>query len=274
MARGAPNRLLNLIPVYTRPLAKQWQFLLTPPLAGTVNMAVDMAMMNRARDTGCAVCRVYTWAAPTVSFGRNQAARGWYDPAAIASRGFEVVRRPTGGRAILHHREITYSVAAPATVSLREAYARINALLLSALMQLGVPAEVAEPGGRARRPDAAPCFEAPSAGEMTAGGGKLVGSAQWREEGALLQHGSILVEDDQRELASLAFTPTPPMTAPATLSRLLGRVPRPDEFAAALFESVRVGEDAAAVRLDSDQAIAEGARFVADFADPEWTWRR
>src|SRR4249919_3786115 len=120
-----------------------WSLLLTPPLTGAENMALDEALLERASVSGAAVLRVYTWSKPTISFGRNQAACGTYDPGRARERGIAVVRRPTGGRSLLHHREITYSVTAPATVGgLSETYQRINALLLNSLRRLGVPAEL------------------------------------------------------------------------------------------------------------------------------------
>ena len=97
-------------------------------------MALDHALMERARRTGESVLRVYAWASPVLSLGRNQRARDVYDDAELARRGVSVVRRPTGGRALLHHREITYSVTAPAssTEPLGATYNRVNALLLDA----------------------------------------------------------------------------------------------------------------------------------------------
>src|SRR6476620_9212884 len=90
-----------------------WRLLLSPPLGGPENMALDEALMGRARRTGESVLRVYAWSRPTLSLGRNQRAVGLYREQALAERGVGVVRRPTGGRALLHHREITYSVTAP-----------------------------------------------------------------------------------------------------------------------------------------------------------------
>jgi lipoyl(octanoyl) transferase len=94
---------------------RRWRTLLTPADSGVANMALDEALMERAAASGEWICRVYAWAEPTISFGRNQAAARHYDRSIIAERGLAVVRRPTGGRAILHHREVTYSVAAPTT---------------------------------------------------------------------------------------------------------------------------------------------------------------
>src|SRR5688572_17382213 len=153
-----------------------WRLLLSPPLPGADNMALDEALMERARRTGETVLRVYAWAGPTLSFGRNQTARGAYSARLAADRGVAVVRRPTGGRAILHHREVTYSVTAPVTgEALRASYGRINRVLLDGLRRLGVAAALAAPAARTPLPGVAPCFEAPAEGELVAGGRKLVG---------------------------------------------------------------------------------------------------
>src|SRR5690348_4843435 len=122
-----------------------WRLLTTPPGTGAENMALDEALMDRARETREWVLRVYAWSRPTISLGRNQSARGRYDLDEIARRGIGVVRRPTGGRAILHHREITYSVTAPVSDAgdLRESYERITRLLIRALRCLGVEAAAA-----------------------------------------------------------------------------------------------------------------------------------
>src|SRR4051812_35496724 len=108
--------------------ASRWRFLLTPPASGAENMALDEALMDRARKTGEWVMRVYSWTRPTISLGRNQTARGHYELEAIRADDIDIVRRPTGGRAILHHREVTYSVTAPCDEAgdLRTSYARIN----------------------------------------------------------------------------------------------------------------------------------------------------
>ena len=201
-------------------------------------MAIDEALLRRAQRTGETVYRLYSWSPPTVSLGRNQTARGRYDLGLARARGVHFVRRPTGGRAILHHREITYSVAAPVAAfgTLGESYRAINRLLVEALRLHGVAAREAEAPERTPIPGTTPCFEAPAAGELVAGSGtgarKLVGSAQVREGDAFLQHGSILVDDDQQLLANLATRE--PSTSPATLRELTGREVTVHEFAAGL----------------------------------------
>lgn len=258
-------------------MRSRWRLLATPGLDGAMNMAVDIALMVRARATHESVFRVYGWSTPTLSLGRNQRAVGMYDPAVLEEREIAVVRRPTGGRAILHWREVTYSVTAPAhgAPSLAETYAGINGVLLEALSHLGVSATVADRAERQRAPDTVPCFAEPSPGEIVLrGGGKLVGSAQFRENGALLQHGSILLEDDQSLLAGLAVPADAVRAMPATLASALGCPVQPDAVRVALFDAARALLDPAARALDADAVVQQGAKHAPLFRDPLWTWRR
>lgn len=262
------------------PTALRWGLVLTPPLDGATNMAVDAALMARAAARGEAVLRVYSWIRPTLSFGRNQTALGWYDPRRVPA-DVDVVRRPTGGRAILHHREVTYSVTAPAASmpGLRQSHARINAILQDALRALGVATDAAGSTGSsgratAERRTSTACFQTAAPGELLSGGRKLVGSAQYRDSGALLQHGSILVDDDQQRIALLMTRPIPDAPPAATLHSLLGRRPRVEEVAEALFGAVRSLEDPEPAALDPGEVIADAQPYLAHFRDPAWTWRR
>lgn len=260
-------------------LAPRWRFLDSGAADGATNMATDAALMAEARRTGSATLRVYAWDRPTLSFGRHERTRDRFDPARIEARGIGVVRRPTGGRALLHHREVTYSVTAPASaMSLGESYAAINTLLLDALARLGVTAHVAAHVAatvrRPLRPEGAACFAEPAAGELTFDGRKLVGSAQLREEGALLQHGSILLADDQDAIAGLRTTRTvdlPATARAATLGAILGRDVSYGEVRDALAAALgaAVGCAPAPASLQDDLA-----RLVIAFAQPSWTWRR
>src|SRR5258705_8891998 len=160
----------------------RWRLLITPPRSGAENMARDTALQARAARTGETVFSIYSWSRPTLSFGRNQPASGLYDVGKIRGAGIDVVRRPTGGRAILHHREVTYSVTAPAkdAAPLRETYSRINLILQIGLRQLGVSVEPASPSQRTWAPNGRPCFGPPGRGELGATGSKRVRSAQRR----------------------------------------------------------------------------------------------
>jgi lipoyl(octanoyl) transferase len=251
--------------------------LVSPPADGATNMALDEALLRRVGRTGDTVIRVYSWATPTVSLGRNQPARGCYDLEVARVRGIGFVRRPTGGRAILHHREITYAVAAPVTAygSLAESYRAINRLLLEALRTVGVEARAAVASKRAPVPSTAPCFDEPVSGELVAKGRKLVGSAQVRDGEAFLQHGSILVEDDQHLLTEMGVD-RDPSPAPATLHALTGRSVTVEEFAEALAAAVASHDGEAPRPLVLDEPLLDDVRSLRSsrYSLADWTWRR
>lgn len=272
-----------------------WAVLVTPPLPGASNMALDHALMHRAARTGEAVLRIYSWREPTLSFGRHEIARGVYERAAIAAAGLAVVRRPTGGRAVLHDDEITYSVTAPlppdhhATAPgdarrarARALYAAINHLLLQGLARLGVAAQLAS-GDTAARPrslGAGPCFDTASDGELVVAGRKLVGSAQWREDGAVLQHGSMLIADHRSRLSALSpRSATAGGTPAAALRDLLHRVPAPADvavaFTAALNDALAAaGAPAARIMPAGPDTVAMTEELRGRYEDDAWTWRR
>jgi len=259
----------------------RWRLLDTGARDGAWNMACDVALMERARRTGEAVFRVYAWSEPTLSFGRHESARQQYDAAAIAAAGVRVVRRPTGGRALLHDHEVTYSVTAPLAEgeSLGASMRRYNQLLLRALHMLGANATEAT-APRAMRPEGAACFAVPAGGELMLGDRKLVGSAQVRQDGALLQHGSILLADDQGRIAGFATGPFLSATPAATLHEVLGAGATYGAVRDALLREVAAdGDDrpASTLVLSVDDGSID-RRVLADalghFRDDAWTWRR
>jgi len=235
--------------------------------------------MQGAR-AGRVTLRLYAWEPGCLSFGRNQRAHGRYDPERAVARGIDVVRRPTGGRSVFHHREITYSVTAPADEwgGLREAYARINRALARGLCDLGVPAAVAEreAAGVAPGPTSRACFRDPLPGEVVAGGRKLVGSAQWRNGGALLQHGSLLLHNDQSLVEDLRIGAAASAPVPAAgLAEFLCPLPEPSEVAEALgcAFATELGRELSWDELEKDENAAAAETRPA-YEDPEWTWRR
>ncbi len=239
-------------------------------------MALDEALMTRARRSGESVLRLYQWSEPTLSLGRNQRAAGLYDLDAARRSGVRFVRRITGGRALVHYHEFTYSVTAPVAAgsSIRESYSWINRLLIDALGRLGVEARPAT-GSRAMPPDATPCFEAPSAGELVVDGRKLVGSAQWRDDGAMLQHGSILIADDQQLAVSLLNAGGSHPPRPATLRDVIGRVPDAMEVLEALAAALRDRTEGSLSLLEIDADLnADAARARLRYIADDWTWRR
>ncbi len=250
----------------------RWSLIVDAPAQGSRNMALDHALALECRP-GEAVLRLYRWSEPTVSFGKNEPARGRYDLGLARETGVEFVRRPTGGRAVLHDDELTYAVVAPvrALGGLRRAYLRINEALVGALSDLGVPAELAG-GTKVPRPDAGPCFQAPAPGEVTLGGRKLVGSAQARIDGALLQHGSIILRGDQSRLVRLrggAGDPHPPATLDAVAPGL-----DPGEVAERLAASMRLALGGRwTERGYRFQEQSRAGDLLGRYSGAEWTWR-
>lgn len=251
-----------------------WRVLEDSPLPGPRNMARDHALARELRE-GTGVFRLYRWDPPTISFGRNEPAWGRYDLTKASEEGIAFVRRPTGGRAVLHHRELTYALVFPVRAfgGLKAAYRLINKGLLAGIRSLGAAAELAHPSGPSLPPDAGPCFRQPAEGEVTARGRKLIGSAQVRLGGAVLQHGSIILDGDQSILRELRGDdePVPP---PATLRRLMGFVPEVEALARCL-------QDGLALTLggtwtSGTWSKAEGLaseELEAHYSDEDWTWR-
>ena len=242
------------------------------PRPGWLNMAIDRALLERAT-AGESWLRLYAWSPSCLSFGRHEPAARRYDRELIAALGLDVVRRPTGGRAVWHAGELTYAVAVPGTAlgTLREAYGEIHLAIRNALRALGVPAELA-PARGAIRPDAGACFAAPVGGEVIVGDYKVVGSAQLREDGALLQHGSILLADDQAMVARLCRGVAPGDRS-APLVRLLGRQVGWEEAAEALRRAAAERWGAPAERMDECASVVQRAHgHAARFRSSVWTW--
>ena len=188
-----------------------WRLLITPPARGAWNMAVDEAILEHiGRGASLPTLRLYAWTPACLSLGHAQPFAD-VDTARLKERGWEVVRRATGGRAILHTDELTYSVIAPldeprVAGGVLESYNRLAQALLLAVKNLEVPVEMKE--GKAED-DGKPnpvCFEVPSTYEITVDGKKLIGSAQARKREGVLQHGSLpLTGDLTRICQSLVF---------------------------------------------------------------------
>jgi len=189
---------------------ESWRLLSHGPARGADNMAIDEAI-GRAVAAGLVppTLRFYAWSPPCVSLGRHQSLLV-VDASCCARLGYDIVRRPTGGRAILHTDELTYSVVAPATHPLMagqvlDAYLRLAQGLVAGLRLLGIPATTAPGLSRSQRDLSPACFEVPSAYEIVVNGRKLLGSAQSRRAGVVLQHGSLpLVGDLTRLITCLA----------------------------------------------------------------------
>jgi lipoate-protein ligase A len=234
-------------------------------------MAADYGLLLAAQQ-GQAWIRLYRWNPPCLSLGRNEPALTRYDRHRIAELGLDVVRRPTGGRAVWHDAEVTYALAAPvgAFGPLTDTYTMVHGILSDSLERLGLRTALAgRPPGGHRGLGAGACFASPAGGEVVISDRKLIGSAQVREGSAFLQHGSILLEDGQDLVSRVTRGVTlPPQST--SLSASLGRSVSFHEVADAIVAGLEAGweVDWTSATREPDQAL------VARFAGPGWTWRR
>lgn len=185
-----------------------WRLLVSGAGPAGGNMAVDEAVMAEcAAGDSPPTIRFYTWQRPAVSVGYSQEVTREIDTKIAESRGVDIVRRISGGRAVLHGRDLTYSVIAPVDLlpeGVAASYRHLADGLAAGLRRLGVAVELMDrPAAGGERRSEAPCFLAPSWWEITARGRKLVGSAQARCRGAVLQHGSIPLESDHGRFCTL-----------------------------------------------------------------------
>jgi len=236
--------------MYTMP-SKPWRLIITPPARGAWNMAVDEAILEQAgRGESLSTLRLYAWDPACLSLGHAQPFAD-VDTARRRERGWDVVRRATGGRAILHTDELTYSVSGSAKEPLLaggvlESYNRIAQALLLAVKDLGLPVEMKEgESGDGMGPNPI-CFEVPSAYEITVAGKKLIGSAQARKKEGVLQHGSLpLTGDLTRICQALVFANESARQEAAsrlsaratTVESVLGRAVTWDSVAAAFIDA-------------------------------------
>jgi lipoate-protein ligase A len=188
-----------------------WRLLITPPAHGAWNMAVDESILEHiGRSESLPTLRLYAWTPACLSLGHAQPFSD-VDVNRLQQYGWEVVRRATGGRAILHTDELTYSVIAPSDEpcvegSVLESYNRLAQALLLAVQSLEIAVEIKE--GKVNQTEKLNpvCFEVPSTYEITVNGKKLIGSAQARKKEGVLQHGSLpLTGDLTRICQALVF---------------------------------------------------------------------
>jgi lipoate-protein ligase A len=269
--------------------AATWRLLVDGQAEGPTNMAVDEAILSAVvNGESPPTVRFYGWAPPCLTLGRSQPV-ATADLARCRAAGVGVVRRPSGGGAILHTDELTYAVALcqddpRAEGGVLASYRRLSEGLLDGLERLGVEALQAV---RKKVPPVEPtpvCFEVPSDYEITAGGRKLVGSAQWRARGGVLQHGTLplwgdltrvvdylVFDDEEREVRRRSLH-----RRAATLEEVLGQALPFSRVARALADGL---SHALNLRLEPGELTANERLRAAElrrsrYADREWTARR
>jgi lipoyl(octanoyl) transferase len=272
------------------PLA-EWRLVHSTPDAGAWNMSVDEAILEAAgKGLVPPTLRLYAWNPPCLSLGYAQSVSD-VDQGALAERGWEIVRRPTGGRAILHTDELTYSISVPHSEprlagSVLESYQRVAQALLQALLLLTVPAKTeeiyAQPDGA--DPKGAVCFDVPSNWEITVDGKKLIGSAQVRKKAGVMQHGTLPLQGDLSRITQVLGYPSHSARNVA-VQRLLSRATTVE---AALARQVTWENAAAAISSAFEQTLhlkliqgelteweIDRARKLCEekYANPAWTER-
>jgi lipoate-protein ligase A len=277
-----------------------WRVIRSGPGRGAWNMALDEAILESTRlGQSPPTLRLYAWSPPCLSLGHAQPV-GDVLLAELEERGWDLVRRPTGGRAILHTDELTYSVAGPQSEprlsgGVLDSYRLLAQALLHALRLLDIPAQALErpsaPGGSNQaspgehvKTENPVCFEVPSNYEITVHAKKLIGSAQARRKEGVLQHGSLPLYGDLARITQvLAFEDAASRqtaavrlleraaTAEAVLGTPLSWGQAADAFVAAFTETLNLelkpGEPTPAEWRNAEELVEK------KYAHPDWTFR-
>lgn len=184
--------------------ADHWRLIPISAHDGLTNMAIDEAILEEHLSGNVsATLRLYLFSPPAVTIGYGQKVPAHFVER-VRERGWDIVRRPTGGRAVLHYKELTYSFVATMSGSVMNAYKQICRALILAMEELGVELELG--GNSSEYKSQQDCFAATTHADLHYRGKKMIGSAQLRRKGAVLQHGSILLSQDQSAMAELLDT--------------------------------------------------------------------
>lgn len=269
-----------------------WRLIIDGPTDAARNMAVDEAMLiEHGRGNTPPTLRFYFWRIPTISIGHFQDLEREIDVNACRERGVEMIRRPTGGRAVLHHLEVTYAVVTGgAAQGILQSYQWISNGLARGLERLGMTVERHRPkpdaaGMAEKLSGSAACFDSPSWYEITVAGKKVIGSAQVRREDVLLQHGSILLEtqaealfdllrfdgDQQRRRMKEVF-----LRRATGIREATGRPVTAEEVIGAMRKGFEegLGLELCAGGLSQDETLLADRLVAEKYGDPAWTRQR
>ena len=235
-------------------VSDEWRWISDGHQSAERNMAVDAALLRDCEQGRIPpTVRLYGWSEPAITIGYSQRAEEELDLERCQELGIAVVRRPTGGRALLHHRELTYAVVAPVSLApfdrgLKATFSAISEALLVGLQGLGIQGDINMSKQRPELARSPACFASLNHCEITVDGAKLVGSAQKRTAKAFLQHGSLIIEADHKLFTSLLkfdsesermATQQRLMDSTTTLNQICDQVFSFEEIATALQEGFR-----------------------------------
>jgi len=251
------------------------------PLPGSWNMAVDEYLFEQARQKQVTYVRFYTWLRPTASLGCSQEVSRVVALDECQRRGVDVVRRMTGGKMVLHHLEVTYSVSSGEsdifTSTLEGSYRLISSALIKGLELMGLEPVLASSTSRLYARSDLPCFAYPARNEIEIKGKKIIGSAQKRSGNCFIQHGSIpLVSELELLLAISTGLPPARRDYLTSITDELGRNISYEEAVGYFIEGFRFYfkrdfEPLILTTADLDRIkVLESAKY----ANPDWTLRK
>ena len=265
---------------------RQWRLIQGGPASGARNMAVDEALLVEMQ--GCPVLRFYNWSPYCLSLGYGQRCSVVHRQG-LAERGYALVRRPSGGGAILHAQEVTWCLVLPANHplaagSINEGYRRIAVVIRDAMKSLGIAALLREGDASQRTPSA--CLETPAWHELVVKGRKLLGCARVQRRHGLLQHGSLPLAGDVAAIS--AVLDYPDALAREEAARRLrnqaitladasqGTAVDARRVSQAIVDAFRTSHDLEFVESDLTTAEQERARILdaGRYGNPNWVCRR
>jgi len=257
----------------------KFRLIVNPRMEGRFDMAVDEALAEAVgAGASLPVVRLYGFSPPTLSLGRFQKIKGRYSPALLAKDGVTLVRRPTGGHAVLHDCELTYSVALSKEESgtliggarKREVYEFVARVLLAGLAELGITGKInASRQGDLHNPD---CFGSSGEYEITGRDGrKLIGSAQMTTRRAILQHGSIPLENPGRRVLRYIRVDEPMESGdPSCVNEEAGKSLSFEEVQEAFARAFKRNLDAEESELRDEEKEAADRILAARYASDSW----
>lgn len=267
-----------------------WRLIDSPSMGAPLNMAIDEAIAEALkRGIVFPTLRFYSWMPPAVSIGYFQSIKD-IDKERCILKGYDIVRRPTGGRMILHHREFTYSIVVPPDSYLfgkdvLSTYRILHQGVLAGLKKIGLAPEIVS--GRDKKAIKSPaCFFSPSIYEITIGGRKIMGSAQRRWQKVILEQGSILLDLDINELLSILYLPNGYQRKEAIsenasqkitcINKEIGKPAEIGKLKEALIDGF---EEALGIRLRQDRLTDYELQrafslSLKKYSTPEWNYQR
>lgn len=274
---------------------EKWRYVVTPPMSPEMNMAIDEAILTlHSQGKVPPTVRFYTWNPATLSIGYFQKMEKEINIDEVKRLGLGLVRRPTGGRAVLHDAELTYSVIVSEDhpqmpKSVTEAYKVISMGLLHGFQKLGLKAEMVslatEEKAKYNSPGSSACFDSPSWYELVVEGKKVAGSAQTRQKGVILQHGSILLDMDVDLLFSLLTFPSERVKErmmnsfkqkAVTINEVSSKPISLEEAIEAFYQGFAEGLGIELVPMDLTAEEQQLAKELAEnrYSTDEWNFRR